>query len=276
MTAKTKTRTRSRSSCRRPASLPYEIRRGETGAGAHVVVASGELDLHAARFMRETLGALAAAGRIHLVIDMSGATFIDSAMIGVLAAHMRQTRAEGGSLALVASNENVLRTLEIAGVDRELQILAELSDPVLQKVAALPRPHQHSKLVAAPATQLLRLPPDPSELALARGFAVAAARRAGFDPRRQYNLAVATNEAVANAIQHGTPCPSGSIDLWVDEAADALTVGVRNGGDFVLEPLPPDPLRDRGRGLRLMSQMVDRISIDRESSLTVVRLVLFR
>jgi anti-anti-sigma factor len=226
--------------------------------------------------MRETLGALAAAGRTHLLIDMSGATFIDSAMIGVLAAHLRQTRAEGGSLAVVCSDDNVLRTLEIAGIDRELQIVRSVSEAMIEKVATRPRPHRHSKLVPAPRTQTLHLPSDPCELALARTFAVAAARRAGFDPRRQYNIAVATNEAVANAIQHGLPCPSGSIELWVDQPGAALTVGVRNGGDFVLEPLDPEPLRERGRGLRLMSQMVDEMSVGREDSLTVVRLSIHR
>jgi anti-anti-sigma factor len=261
---------------RQTVPLPYEIRHSEAGVRAHVVVASGELDLHAAPCMRETLTSLRAAGLAHLVIDMTAATFIDSAMIGVLAGHIRESRAEGGSLAVVCSDENVLRTLEIAGLDRELQILRSLSDAAVEKVAALPRPHDHSKLLSAPRTLSLHLAPDPSQLALARGFAVAAARRAGLDPRRQYDLAVATNEAVANAVQHGLPCPSGSIEMWVDEAGAALTLGVRNGGDFVLEPLPPDPLRDRGRGLRLMSQMVDEISLQRENSLTVVRLSVYR
>jgi anti-anti-sigma factor len=256
--------------------LPYEIRRFETGAKAHVVVASGELDLHAARCMRETLGAQAAAGRTHLVIDMSGATFIDSAMIGVLAGYLREWRNGAGSLVVVCSDENVLRTLEIAGIDRELQILGSLSDAVIEKVATLPRPHRHSKLLAAPQSRTLLLPPEASELALARGFAIAAARRVGLDPRRQYNLAVATNEAVANAIQHGRPCPSGSIEMWADESTKALTVGVRNGGSFILDPLPPDPLHESGRGLRLMSQMVDEISVQREHGLTVVRLLVRR
>jgi anti-sigma regulatory factor (Ser/Thr protein kinase) len=64
--------------------------------------------------------------------------------------------------------------------------------------------------------------------------------------------------------------------MWVDEPGRALTVGVRNGGEFVLEPLSPDPLREGGRGLRLMSRMVDEISLQRENGLTVVRLTVRR
>jgi serine/threonine-protein kinase RsbW len=136
----------------------------------------------------------------------------------------------------------------------------------------MPRPHPSSPLLTAPRTQTLRLPPDPCELAFARGFVGAAARRAGFDPRRQYNLALATSEALANAIEHGAPCLDGSIELWVDERRSSLTVGVRNRGEFVLEPLPPDPLYERGRGLRLMRHMVDEISLRHENAVTTVEL----
>jgi anti-sigma B factor antagonist len=257
-------------------ALPYEVRHWETGAKSHVVLASGELDRDAAPSMRETLRHLVALGRTHLVIDMSAATFIDSAMISVLAAHLRQTRGGVGSLAIVCANENILRTLEVGGIDREIQILAALSDAAVEKVAMMPRVHDHSRLVAAPGTQRLRLRPDASELAVARAFAIAAARRAGLDPRQQYNLAVATNEAVANAIQHGRPCPGGSLEIWVEEGGGALTVGVRSGGDFVLAPLSPEPLREGGRGLRMMGQMVDRIAIERENGQTVVRLTVER
>jgi anti-sigma B factor antagonist len=257
-------------------SLDYEIRHYESGPEAHVIVASGELDMHAAPGMRDTLSSLVAGGRTHLVIDMSGATFIDSAMISVLSGHLRATRDGAGSLSVVCRSENILRTLEIAGIAHELQILDTLSEAAVKKVAALPRVHEQSKLLAAPRTRTLQLPPHPSELAFARGFAVAAARRAGLDPRQQYNLAVATNEAVANAIQHGEPGPDGSIEMWVDEARDGVTVGVRNGGEFVLEPLSPDPLREGGRGLRLMSQMVDAVSVQRENAQIVVKLSIHR
>jgi anti-sigma regulatory factor (Ser/Thr protein kinase) len=136
--------------------------------------------------------------------------------------------------------------------------------------------HEHSKLLPAPRTRALLLTPDASELAFARGFAVAAARRAGLNPQQQYNLAVATNEAVANAIEHGEPCRDGAIEMWVDEGRTALTVGVRSGGEFVLEPLPADPLYERGRGLKLMGRMVDEISVQRENSQTVVELSIRR
>jgi anti-anti-sigma factor len=222
--------------------------------------------------MREALASLVALGHSHLVIDLSGASFIDSAMIGVLVGQLRQQPDGSGSLAVVCSNENVVRTLEVAGLAREIQILGALSDAVLERVATMPRAHPSSKLMAAPRTQVLRLVPHASQLAFARGFVVAAARRAGLDPQQQYNLALAASEALANAIEHGLPCRDGSIEMWVDERRGALTVGVRNRGEFVLEPLPADPLYERGRGLRLMRHMVDAISVEHENAQTTVRL----
>jgi anti-sigma regulatory factor (Ser/Thr protein kinase) len=176
----------------------------------------------------------------------------------------------------VCSNENVLRTLRVAGLDREMQILGGLSETVLERVTTMPRPHPSSKLLAAPRTQTLRLAPDASQLAFARGFVTAAARRMGLDPLQQYNLALATNEAVANAIEHGAPCRDGSIELWVDEQGSSLTVAVRNAGPFVLEPLPADPLYERGRGFRLMRHSVDGISIQHENEQTTVKLSIAR
>jgi anti-anti-sigma factor len=240
------------------------------------VVASGELDARAVPRLSETLDALLAEGRTHLVIDMSAATFVDSAMIALLAGHIRKVRGGVGSLAVVCSNENVLETLQVTGLGRELQILAALSEAVIERVAALPQVSPRSKLLSAPRTHAIGLTPHPDQLARARSFAIAASRRAGLDPRRQYNLALAANEAVANAIEHGRPCGDGLIELWADEGPEALTIGVRDGGEFILRPAPRDPLSERGRGLVLMESMVDELSLRREFDHTIVRLSVHR
>jgi anti-sigma B factor antagonist len=99
-------------------ALTYEVRHWEAGPQANVVTASGELDLHAAPTLRETLLELIELGRTDVVVDMSEATFIDSTVIGVLTGRLRELKQRGGSLTLVCSNANVVRTFEIAGVGR--------------------------------------------------------------------------------------------------------------------------------------------------------------
>jgi anti-sigma regulatory factor (Ser/Thr protein kinase) len=177
---------------------------------------------------------------------------------------------------VVSANENVRRTFEIAGLERELEIHGKLSDSLVERTAVKARVHPQAKLLRAPGTLELRLPPDPSQLGRARGFASAAGRRFGLDPRERHDLMLAASEAVANAIEHGRPCRDDTIQMWVTERPDSLTVGVRDAGDFVLEPLPADPLPERGRGLRLMSKLVDEISLQRTNGHTEVELSVHR
>src|SRR5205823_3962132 len=101
------------------------IRDCAAGPESHVVVASGEIDLHAAPSLREMLNVASERKPRDLVLDMSAATFLDSAAIGVLAGHIR---AAGESLRLVCTNENVLRILEVSGLARGLTIHATVED----------------------------------------------------------------------------------------------------------------------------------------------------
>src|SRR5947208_3480632 len=81
----------------------------------------------------------------------------------------------------------------------------------------------------------LHAAPQASELARVRGFAAAAARRFGLDPRQRYDFTVAANEAAANAIQHGRPCSDETIHVWVTDGNGRLTLGVRDAGIFELD-----------------------------------------
>jgi anti-sigma B factor antagonist len=108
-------------------TLVYEVRHWEAGPQAHVVTASGELDLVAAPAIRETMVQLNELGRRHLVVDMSEATFIDSTVIGVLVGRLKALHEVGGSISLVCTEPNVIRTLEISGVGRVFAIHPTLS-----------------------------------------------------------------------------------------------------------------------------------------------------
>jgi anti-sigma B factor antagonist len=109
-------------------ALVYEVRHWEAGERAHVVTASGELDLVAAPVLRETIVELIDLGRTDLVVDMSEATFIDSTIIGMLVGRLKKLHDVGGSLSLVCAEPNVLRTLEVAGVGRVFGIHPTLAD----------------------------------------------------------------------------------------------------------------------------------------------------
>jgi anti-sigma regulatory factor (Ser/Thr protein kinase) len=125
-------------------------------------------------------------------------------------------------------------------------------------------------------TRELRVSPDACELASARRFARAAAERFGLDEAGRNDFMLAASEAVANAIEHGRPCWDGTIHTWVCERADTLTFGVRDAGSFDMSPPPRDPLSERGRGLVLMSALVDEVALRRARGHTHLELLKHR
>ena len=251
----------------------YEIRDCEAGPESHVVVASGEIDLHAAPSLREMLEAASERKPRDLVLDMSGATFLDSAAIGVLAGHIRTA---GVPLTVVCTNENVLRILEVSGMTRALTIRATVEEALEREAAPPPSEEPDLTQGCVPRRLELHVAPSASELARVRGFAAAAASRFGLDPRQRHGFTVAANEAVANAIQHGRPCEDESIHVWVTEDDDRLTLGVRDAGIFTLEPPSDDPLPECGRGLTMMSHLVDGMALSRMDGHTHVELSIQR
>jgi anti-sigma regulatory factor (Ser/Thr protein kinase) len=118
----------------------------------------------------------------------------------------------------------------------------------------------------------LRLRSDASQLALARDFADAAAERFGFDEVDRYQFKLAVSEAVANAIEHGRACSDGTIHVWVAERPRRLTLGVRNAGSFMPSLATNDSLHERGRGIAMMSGLVDVLALSRVDGHTQVEL----
>ena len=85
--------------------------------GVGVLAAGGEIDYAASPLLHEHIARHIKAGTRHLIIDLSGATFIDSTAIGVLMGAVGSLReARGGTLAVACMHENVLRIFEISGL----------------------------------------------------------------------------------------------------------------------------------------------------------------
>jgi anti-sigma B factor antagonist len=86
--------------------------------GDAVMVAGGEIDYEASPQLRREIFERITPSTRRVVLDLSLATFIDSTAIGVLVgAATRLLEVSGGSLAIVCTDENVLRIFEIAGID---------------------------------------------------------------------------------------------------------------------------------------------------------------
>lgn len=103
---------------------------------------------------------------------------------------------------------------------------------------------------------------DPERLQEARDWARQVAAEAGFDEPASFQVRLAMSEAVANAIQHGSRGRSDRIRIEACEEDGALVFEVRDTGTF--GPRPPAPAdidAEGGRGLELLSLMMDEVHL---------------
>jgi anti-sigma B factor antagonist len=91
--------------------------------GCRLVAASGDLDAHTAPRLRERIQGVLAEGRVeHLVIDLSGTTFLDSSALGVLVGALKQMGEREGRLDIVLPSSHLRRIFEITALDRVLAL----------------------------------------------------------------------------------------------------------------------------------------------------------
>lgn len=116
-------------------SMNFHIHDQSIDEHTHVIELGGEVDLYTAPELKELLlSKIKEEGKTHIVVDLSQTTFIDSTTLGVLISGVRQLRKVGGALALVCSDENIVKIFEITGLDKVFPI-CKTREEALAKVA---------------------------------------------------------------------------------------------------------------------------------------------
>lgn len=90
----------------------------------------GELDLHNEADLRQSL-ASAEAGTA--ILDLSGASSLDSAICGVLVGEAKPRHRAGGELVLVGNGSHATQAIELAGVVRLFSTLSGALDSLLEE-----------------------------------------------------------------------------------------------------------------------------------------------
>jgi anti-sigma B factor antagonist len=90
----------------------------------------GDVDAYAAAQLRNQVIDLIDNGTVHIIADLRGAGFLDSAGLGALVGSRKELRAHGGSLTLVASTDRVLQTLRIAGLSGAFAVYSSVLDAI--------------------------------------------------------------------------------------------------------------------------------------------------
>jgi anti-sigma B factor antagonist len=104
------------------------VRASRVDDRTELIALAGELDLYSVDAFRAALEDALTLEPERVVVDASDVAFIDSVALGVLANAMKQQRARGGTIVLVATNPNIVRVFEITGLDRMLVIADSLDD----------------------------------------------------------------------------------------------------------------------------------------------------
>ena len=106
-----------------------------------VVNVAGEIDMDTGPAFHDGLLNALGAGREGLIVDLSQATFLDSAALTSLVNAFDALRKQGGGkLAIVATDSRMRALFDVARLDRDFQIFETRADAVAAVTHAEPDP----------------------------------------------------------------------------------------------------------------------------------------
>ena len=109
-------------------AIAFEIVDRRLDPETHIVAVTGEIDLFTAPEFKQRVSAPIDAGRTRVVVDLTETTFIDSSSLGVLIGAHRRLRRLEGSLVIVCSNDAIVKTFRITGLDSVFTIVTTLDE----------------------------------------------------------------------------------------------------------------------------------------------------
>jgi len=95
---------------------PFRLECIAAGGDRAVLRVDGDIDACTAPQLRERVRDLAGTGTVHVIADLRGAGFLDSAGLGALVAARRELGGRAGSLMLVAGSGRIAQVLRITGL----------------------------------------------------------------------------------------------------------------------------------------------------------------
>lgn len=95
-----------------------------------IVTVEGEVDVHTAAQLRQSLDQEITDGHVRLVVDLDAVSFLDSTGLGVLVGRLKLVRNASGWLRIVCSSERILRVFRITGLDKVFGIHASVDEAI--------------------------------------------------------------------------------------------------------------------------------------------------
>ncbi|MHB0977260.1 MAG: ATP-binding protein [Candidatus Aquicultorales bacterium] len=123
-------------------------------------------------------------------------------------------------------------------------------------------------------TRTLTITGELENLLPARCFVADVAVSCGFSDEEVFDIKLATGEALANAVEHGSPlkCDNKIVVTCICKNGN-FVVTIEDEGCFrKILPIPSDKTAYRGRGIPLMLSVMDKVTIDEKDDGTRVTL----
>lgn len=114
--------------CRRERASMNHWPTRTTEAGVVVVRPEGRLNMVSAKRLRDQLCDLVDAGKIRLVVDLSGVGTVDSSGLGALITALKAARRSGGDLRIAAVGAQAASVLELTNLNQLLKTYPSAED----------------------------------------------------------------------------------------------------------------------------------------------------
>jgi anti-sigma B factor antagonist len=96
--------------------------------GSTLVSLRGEIDVYTAPRLRQAIVDLVEGGSKSIVVDLQAVDFLDSTGLGVLVEALKRVRSEQGDLAIVATQDKILKIFDITGLNKAFRIHRSVED----------------------------------------------------------------------------------------------------------------------------------------------------
>ena len=101
--------------------------------GVVLLKLNGEVDVYTAPKLKSRLVDLVDQGKFKIVVDLEEVDFMDSSGLGVLVGGLKRVRSHDGAIALICTQENILKIFRITGLVKVFPIF-ENQDQAVQSI----------------------------------------------------------------------------------------------------------------------------------------------
>ncbi|MDP1808623.1 MAG: STAS domain-containing protein [Actinomycetota bacterium] len=101
--------------------------------GVVLLKLNGEVDVYTAPKLKSRLVDLVDQGKFKIIVDLEEVDFMDSSGLGVLVGGLKRVRSHDGAIALICTQENILKIFRITGLVKVFPIF-ENQDQAVQSV----------------------------------------------------------------------------------------------------------------------------------------------